>query len=238
MKKRMWFGLAVTVVLLLTGGIVAGIHFYRQTHDPERLMRRAEAQIIKQNSIEAVKICKEVETLFKVHRRFYPELPSFYMRLGRLYFLTGEYQLSEKYYRQAGEMWQIFNSPHLIECYSNLATVYMEENNFVAAREMYLKALTQIKTQNGERLISRLNYGKMYFYLADTCFALREYENAETYYRQALQLFDVNGLEDWQKKCYCRMTTLHYLYKASNSRNHNFTKWQEMIVPDLLIRFY
>ncbi len=137
---------------------------------------------------------------------------SLFLKIGNIYFTLNKYDNAIAYLKSAEKIWKLNRSDAIVEIYSNLATIYLETNNYGEARFYYLQAIEETKRRNLSQCVGHRNYALMHYYLADACFELNMLYDAEKYCMKALSVINTNSdLSNLKGKIYHRLALIYFL---------------------------
>ena len=165
---------------------------------------------------------QEAEKIIKLKSTQSASQASLFLKMGNLYFALEKYDDAIKYYEFAGKIWTSSNSDEIVQIFSNLATIYLEKNDFVLARNYYLLAIGETEKRDISQHVGIKNLALMYYYLADSCFELDMLSDAEIYCLKALSIINNNPeLSELKRKIYHRLAIINF-FKDKNKGEENF----------------
>lgn len=215
--KKIRLRLITAAIFVLLGGIAVGVYSYRQVDDPENLCVSAKQMEIQGKFNDALDYYWYAEKKLKSKQNDIEKLASVYMKLGAIYFAINENNNAKICYENAGKIWKRSNSPNIIQVYSNLATIYIEEHQLMLARDYYLRALEETDKRKVFKLVGSHNIAMMYYYLADVYFELNTLTDAEVYFLKSLDVMnDIKATDNFsvlEEKTYWRLTALYFRRK-------------------------
>ena len=168
---------------------MAGIYFYRQTHDPERLISQAAKFACRGDFQNAEKYYRLAEkTLVPQNDYQIERLAELYLDLGNLYTDFKDSKTARPEYEKAEKLLAKIHSPMHIVANVNLAATYLSTEDYVRAIHYYLAALDEIKQRNAVSNFSNTSLNDIYGNLA-LCFLHHgEFSQAIIFFHKSLEL--------------------------------------------------
>jgi len=142
MTRKTWLRLCLLTAVIL-GGVAAGLFFYRQSQEPEKLISQAERFYQNKNYEKAILSCLEAEkVIIKTHGEDSEVHASVLLKKGKIYYALNKYEDAFKCSYQAKKIFTACNTEEgLIAADLNLAEIAFQQKKYSETISLISEAL-------------------------------------------------------------------------------------------------